>query len=77
MRKVSHPRTHIETLADPTPKSRRRVRALCRMAPQVSVDNEDVDSAQHFARRNERAEAARVALVKQSRMHPSLAGVSS
>lgn len=49
-------RTHIDTLADNTPKSRRRLRALG-----VST----IEQGQTLARQRERKEATRVALEKQ------------
>ena len=51
-------RTHIDTLGDNTPKSRRRMRALGAAT---------VDEARSIARTRERAEATRVALAKSKK----------
>jgi hypothetical protein len=63
-------RTHIDTLADATPKARRRVRRVLGwgsldFGPDGrNIDRENIERAQHQARANERREALRVAELK-------------
>lgn len=54
-------RTHVETLTDGTPKSRRRIRATLNIARGCSVDHEDAKIATGRAVFNERREAMKVA----------------
>lgn len=57
-----HPRvTHITTLGDNTPKSRRRVRATLGLDEGAGITLQHIIDAMDIARTNERAEAVRVA----------------
>lgn len=57
-------RTHIDTLADETPKSRRRVRWHLAREDKSPVTSQDVTKAQGYCHECEHREANRVAHAK-------------
>lgn len=64
---MNHPRrTHIDTLADNTPKARRRVRSTLGLNSAGFILDIEVREAQQLARFNERREAEKVAAARKA-----------